>query len=151
MMSVNSFRIHNLRSIEDSGEIELKPITILVGHNSSGKSSFARVFPLLRQSAEATKRGPILWWGRLVDFGSFSEAVNRHSEEEEIGIDFKVSFGARDISAATTRTRERLSILEALEPGVLDICVRIRNGEDGSYTSGTVSYTHLTLPTSDLV
>jgi len=94
------------------------------------------VFPLLRQSAEATKRGPILWWGRLVDFGSFSEAINRHSEEKEIGIDFKVSFDARDISGATTRTRERLSIIETLEPGVLDICVRIRNGKDGSYTSG---------------
>ena len=69
MISVNTLRIQNLRSLVDTGHIDLKPITILVGRNSSGKSSFARIFPLLRQSIEASKRGPILWWGRLVDFG----------------------------------------------------------------------------------
>lgn len=136
MMSVTSVRVRNLRSLQDSGEIERKPITVLVGHNSSGKSSFARVFPLLRQSTEATKRGPVLWWGRLVDLGSFSEAVNRHAEKQEIGLDFRVSFDARDLSAVNTRTRGGPSIFEVLEPGVMDISVRIRNGEDGSYTSG---------------
>lgn len=136
MSSVNSFRIHNLRSLEDSGDIELKPITILVGRNSSGKSTLARTFPLLRQSAEATKRGPILWWGRLVDFGSFDEALNRYATEKEIGLDFKISFGKDDDrKAAIRRGLGRLSMLRLLRSGVLDISLRFKNGKSSSYTS----------------
>lgn len=135
MISVNSFRIHNLRSLEDSGDIELKPITILVGRNSSGKSTLARVFPLLRQSTEATKRGPILWWGRLVDFGSFDEALNRYTTNKEIGLDFQIAFDSEDLNAATRRGLGRLSVLRSLRSGVLDISLRFKNGKSSTYTS----------------
>lgn len=135
MFSVNSFRVHNLRSIEDSGNIDLKPITILVGHNSSGKSTLARVFPLLRQSAEATKRGPILWWGRLADYGSFDNAVNRYAEEKTIGLDFKISFDVEDLRVPTRRGLGRLSMTRLMQSGVLDIALRFSNGVSGSYTS----------------
>ena len=53
---MRSIRLKNFRSFEDTGRIELKPITILVGANSSGKSSFLRFFPLLRQTVEAMTR-----------------------------------------------------------------------------------------------
>ena len=64
-------RIRNLRSLEDTGPIELRPLTLLVGKNSSGKSTLLRVLPLLRQSIEVDTAGPLLWFGRYVDFGSF--------------------------------------------------------------------------------
>jgi len=72
---LEGFKINNLRSIEDSGYIENKPLTILVGRNSCGKSTFARAFPLLRQSVEEKTRSAILWFGRYVDFGNFGDAV----------------------------------------------------------------------------
>lgn len=53
---MNNIRLINFRNIADSGEIELKPLTILVGKNGSGKSSFLRLFPLLQQSMEVAKR-----------------------------------------------------------------------------------------------
>lgn len=77
MSKLNSIRIQNLRSLVDTGDIELKPLTILVGRNSVGKSTFARTFPLIRQSCEAQKKSPVLWYGRLVDFGDFTTAVNK--------------------------------------------------------------------------
>lgn len=70
MTQISGVRIKNLRCFGDTGFIDLRPITILVGKNSAGKSTFARLFPLLRQSAEEDKRSPILWYGRLVDFGT---------------------------------------------------------------------------------
>lgn len=88
---MKSIRIQNLRSLNDTGTIELKPITVLVGENSSGKSTFLRAFPLIRQSVEVKNRGPLLWYGKYVDFGSFSEAVNAFSENKEIY--FKYDFG----------------------------------------------------------
>lgn len=61
MSNLKSIRIENLRSLTDTGNIELKPLTILVGKNSVGKSTFARTFPLLRQTCEAQKS--LLYFG----------------------------------------------------------------------------------------
>jgi len=65
------------------------PITILVGKNSAGKSTFARSFPLIRQSTETKKRAPILWFGDRVDFGSFDESICRtNGQAKEITFTF---------------------------------------------------------------
>ena len=80
MFHLTAFGVRNLRSLRDTGLIPVKPITILVGKNSAGKSSFARILPLLKQSAERRRQAPVLWFGRLVDFGSFSDAVSSFSE-----------------------------------------------------------------------
>jgi hypothetical protein len=80
-------RLTNFRSFEDTSSISLRPITVLVGANSSGKSSCLRFFPLLRQSVEARSRSPLLWFGDYVDFGDFGRAVNRRGAAEEIGIE----------------------------------------------------------------
>ena len=86
MLRLKGFGVRNLRALHDTGIIDLKPITILVGKNSAGKSSFARILPLLKQSAEKRKQGPLLWFGRLVDFGSFSETVSSFSDAGEIDL-----------------------------------------------------------------
>lgn len=82
-------RIKRLRSLSDTKEIHINPITVLLGRNSSGKSTFLRTFSLLKQSVESRTTGPILWYGRLVDFGSFEEAHQRDSSE---GIEFEFGF-----------------------------------------------------------
>lgn len=76
-LRLDSIQLKNLRSLKDTGFIQLKPITVLVGKNSVGKSTFLRSFPLIRQSCERQKRAPILWYGKLVDFGDFKTALNR--------------------------------------------------------------------------
>lgn len=89
---ITDFRIQNLRSIKDSGEIKLKPIMILLGANSSGKSTFLRSFPLFTQSVDKKLRGPIAWFDTsFVDFGDFKTAKNRYAEESE-GISFYYRF-----------------------------------------------------------
>ncbi|MGL5217799.1 MAG: AAA family ATPase [Aeromonas hydrophila] len=90
---VKSMRLRNLRSFpneENIDFIDLKPITVLVGKNSSGKSSFIRTLPLLRQSVEAKTTGPILWYGSYVDFGAYSEVIKNNSKEDVIFFDFKI-------------------------------------------------------------
>ena len=56
---IDKLRIQNLRSIADSHDIELKPIMILLGANSSEKSTFLRSFPLFAQSVDKKLRGPV--------------------------------------------------------------------------------------------
>ena len=89
---MKSIRIKNLRSLVDTEEIAIKKINILVGGNSSGKSTFLRVFPLLKQSFNKKINGPILWCGDdddYVDFGSFEEAVNYSTKDKCIKLEFK--------------------------------------------------------------
>ncbi|QRG80919.1 AAA family ATPase [Citrobacter sp. R56] len=81
---LNGIGIQNLRSFSQYAHSELKPLTVYLGRNSSGKSSLIRLFPLLRQSVEETTTGPILWYGRYVDYGNFNEAIHKSSESEEI-------------------------------------------------------------------
>lgn len=77
---MKTIRVRNLRSLKDTGDIELKPITLLVGANSSGKSTFLRTFPLFKQSVNTKKTGPLLWYGTEVDFGSYSTALRKDAD-----------------------------------------------------------------------
>lgn len=81
---MDAIGIENLRCISDTGLIKLKPINVLLGQNSSGKSTFLRALPLLRQSVESRTMGPLLWAGRFVDFGSFHEAIRIDTDKQEI-------------------------------------------------------------------
>jgi predicted ATPase len=52
------FHVRNFKSIEDSGELELKPLTILTGRNASGKSSIMEALAILAQSVRLGEEGP---------------------------------------------------------------------------------------------
>jgi predicted ATPase len=89
-MNLKNIRIKNLRSLKDTHNINLKPLTVLVGKNSSGKSTFLRFFPLLKQTLETRINEPVLWYSsRYVDFGSFEESLNRNSKNQLISFSFE--------------------------------------------------------------
>jgi hypothetical protein len=88
---LRSLRLTNYRSFLDTGTIELRPIVVLVGANSSGKSSLLRFFPLLRQTHEKPTRGPLLWYGDDVDLGDFSNVVCRAADEPRIGVEMDLA------------------------------------------------------------
>lgn len=58
---METLRLSNYKCFEDTGTFTFKPINILVGANSSGKSSFLEFFPLLKQSIGVRKNGSLLW------------------------------------------------------------------------------------------
>lgn len=53
----------NIKSFVDSKEIEIIPITVFVGRNSSGKSSLIRFPVVLSQTATADNDSPIKFYG----------------------------------------------------------------------------------------
>ena len=92
---MNSIRIRNVRSLIDTGDIDLKSINMLVGTNSSGKSTFLRIFPLLKQSFFRRINGPILWAGTdedYVDFGSYKETINKNNKDNYIELEFTITY-----------------------------------------------------------
>lgn len=99
MAIIESVSVRNLRSLRDVSSLRLKPINILVGRNSSGKSTYARILPLLKQTVMGNSKEPLLWWGNNVDFGSYKESLGEYRDKEgvlvkadhiEIGVTYSV-------------------------------------------------------------
>lgn len=108
---MEKLRVQNYKSIVDSGEIEIKPLTVLVGKNSAGKSSFIRLFPLMKQTLEKKVEKSLLWYGDYVDFGNFKTTISNSSSNNDfivIKLQFEVLpmfyrlVGTMDINTFTT-------------------------------------------------
>lgn len=87
---MESIAVKNYRSINDSKEIVIKPLNIILGKNSAGKSSFVRLFPLMKQTIERKTSEPLLWYGDYVDFGDFKNTVSRQNSDAPIEISFAI-------------------------------------------------------------
>jgi hypothetical protein len=109
---IKALRLKNFRGFTDSGWITLAPITILLGRNSSGKSSFLRLLPLLKQSLIEDTSEPLLWFGRIVDFGGFSDILSSHATSPEFALEFKAALPrGRQREMVYTDTGEQLFFL----------------------------------------
>lgn len=131
---ITAVRIKNLRSLADTGYIDIKPITLLLGANSSGKSTFLRSFPLFTQSVSKSLRGPISWFDdSLVDFGDYDTAFNRFANpKDKIQFYYKAKF---PLDAHYIRPElEKLEILLKKVDGMI-LSFALSNDSKGTYIS----------------
>ncbi len=69
-------RWRNFRAFEDTGWVTLKPLTLLLGANSAGKSSFIAPLLLLEQSTDSrTGTNALLTRGYYLDVGVYEDFV----------------------------------------------------------------------------
>ena len=88
-IAMKTIRLQNFRSLVNTESVSILPITVLLGQNSSGKSTLVRSLPLLKQGLGVRTQGPFLWLGHLVDFGSFEETVSTFSEATSIAVELE--------------------------------------------------------------
>lgn len=73
---METLRLINYKCFEDTDTFSFKPINLLVGSNSSGKSSFLEFLALIKQSLGVRKNGALLWSSEDgVDFQDFRNTV----------------------------------------------------------------------------
>src|ERR1044072_5583240 len=74
---ITQITVSGFKSISDKQSIEIRPLTILAGANSSGKSSIMQPLLLLKQTLEATyDPGPLLINGPNVRFTSIDQLLS---------------------------------------------------------------------------
>jgi len=109
-------KLTNFKAWQDTGEVALKPVTMLLGTNSSGKSSLIQSLLLLKQTVQSPDRTVHLNLGGdevndLFNFGSFEDVLNQGAtapRQFSIAFDFKrhgadrVSGGGFDCSYGQT-------------------------------------------------
>ncbi len=80
-------RWRNYRAFEDTGWITIKPITILIGPNNSGKSSVISPLLLLRQTIGSPDSAAALVTRRpLADVGGYKDFVYGHDVSKAISL-----------------------------------------------------------------
>jgi len=92
-------KLENFKIWRSTGPLRLAPITLLLGTNSSGKSSLIQSLLLIRQTARSTDLNIDLYFGKQEDddavvLGQFKDVLCRHGAANEvmsakkIGIEF---------------------------------------------------------------
>jgi ABC-type cobalamin/Fe3+-siderophores transport system ATPase subunit len=76
--TITEIQVAGFKSISEEQSIEIRPLTILAGANSSGKSSIMQPLLLLKQTLEAPyDAGPLLLNGPNVKFTSAEQLLSR--------------------------------------------------------------------------
>jgi len=86
--------IENFKAFSKMQRMPLKPITLLYGPNSSGKSSLIQSLLLFKQTLEESTNDevPLLSRGNLVDLGDYSEFIHKHDDKHEFKMSFSFNF-----------------------------------------------------------
>ncbi len=96
-MTIQAIRLKNFMAFEDTGWVELRPITLLFGRNSSGKSVVIRALRFLKQSLTQAPEGSLFAYSveHGVDVGAFDEMGHGEDVDPYKNGEKKISFGFR--------------------------------------------------------
>ena len=96
-MAITSITIENFKGIGDAVTIPIRPITLLFGKNSSGKSTVLQALHYMYGVLNSTEADPDRtdMGGDYIDLGGFYSLVHRHELDRKIRI--RIEFGGRDL------------------------------------------------------
>ena len=87
---ISKIHLKNFKALRDTGELEIKPITFLVGPNSSGKTSLIQAILALRQTVRSQDtQTPLILDDEYINLGSYRDVVFKHNEKNEICMGFE--------------------------------------------------------------
>jgi predicted ATPase len=78
-MPIREIRWQNFRPFRDTGWLEIRPITVIIGANNSGKTSILDPLLLLKQTLRSKRaQSALVLRGDFVNAGSFSDIAYQH-------------------------------------------------------------------------
>lgn len=124
-MSLDALCLANFKAFGPPQRVPLRPITLLFGANSAGKSSVLHALALARHAVETGKLDVHLTrlGGDSIDLGGFRQYVHRRQRDQEVTLTFQLdpsdlSRRLREIFAATQRAEVEVGIgMEDSESG----------------------------------
>jgi len=91
---IEAIRLVNFMAFRDTGWVDLKPITLIFGKNSSGKSALIRALLLLKQSVDTTDTArPLNFFSTTgIDLEGFRTIVHAQDDKTPLGFGFRFRF-----------------------------------------------------------
>lgn len=119
-MRLSTLFFENYRAFADEARVELRPLTLLFGYNSAGKSSILRLLPILATSSESGQAGPIALDSPAARGSSFKDLLSRQSSSPELKVGLtwaaetaptlEISYSIRDLADREFQVVERVHI-----------------------------------------
>ena len=98
-VSISAITVRGFKSIADEQTIDIAPLTVLAGANSSGKSSIMQPLLLLKQTLDSTSDpGALLLDGPNVRFTSTEQLLSKTANSSEIP-SFSITLKSSDLSS----------------------------------------------------
>lgn len=92
---LRNLQIKNFKGWSDTGSIQMAPITLFFGTNSSGKSSIGQFLMMLKQTVESQDRRAVFFPGNdktAVELGSYQEMVFHRDPKNKISFEYDWDF-----------------------------------------------------------
>ncbi|MCK5034687.1 MAG: DUF3696 domain-containing protein [Candidatus Sabulitectum sp.] len=112
---IQQLQIKNFKAWQDTGTIEMSPITLFFGANSSGKSSIGQFLMMLKQTVQSSDRKAVFNPGgknSAAQLGSYREMVFNRELKNKIEFEYKWSLDkalkVRDPVSGTTFSGDTL-------------------------------------------
>jgi len=134
-MRISAIILENFTGVRDPVRIDLKPITLLFGPNSAGKSTILQALHYLREILERGNLDPDLTiGGGAMDLGGFKSLVHGHDLGTAIRLKLEVDLG----DAAGTEVLPLNSGLHLADHDFSELLVRYLIGESEEYQDWAV-------------
>jgi hypothetical protein len=89
--------VEGFKALRQPARLELRPLTVIAGANSGGKSSIMQPLLLLKQTLEASfDPGPLLLDGPHAQFTLMSQLLSRGRRKDDVAPRFGITFGPCD-------------------------------------------------------
>lgn len=85
-MRLTKIELENFKGIGGRQSIDLRPVTLLFGANSAGKSTVLQALHYTREILERKNADPDQTLSGVTDLGGFKSLVHKHESERSIGI-----------------------------------------------------------------
>src|SRR5437867_10599249 len=113
-MTLSALRIANFKAFAVAQRVPLRPITLVYGANSAGKSSVLHALALAHHATETgeldTQRTQI--GGESIDLGGFRQYVHRRQRERQIELAFELDPGRLSGRVAEHLRSARAAVVE---------------------------------------
>lgn len=122
-MKISQFTMEDVRCFAERQTLEIRPVTFLVGENSTGKTTALACFHIL---ADYLRGGGIDFNSHPYAMGTFRDIVrNSKKREKKIQLGFTYKHGNEDIRTTVKLVEKK----EGIEPVVSSITMKLTDGE----------------------
>lgn len=101
---LREYQLTNFKAFSNPQTIPIRPITLIYGANSSGKSSIIQSLLMLKQTLEQAEDTAtvLLPQGSLVDLGNYLEFIHRHESERLFSFQTAFDIDSKQVSESLT-------------------------------------------------
>lgn len=121
-MPLTAITIENFKGIREPVRVEFKPITLLFGPNSAGKSTIVQALHYAREIFERQNLNPdrTLLGGNTMDLGGFESLVYQHDLKLPVRLRFEIDLSQEDLPDYKEgyEELESLSLIEGVDDEV---------------------------------